>query len=236
LSESHELILAQEQDVQVKEMEPSKLKDLVGSLILTDQRLLFVEANEEHVYYIGSGILSKRSATFRYANIDDLAEIASNPNNFTISLNVISTAVGSEGILHPPELKVTWKTSDGSNARAVFKQELLTRRKKDLKDWAKVILGLKSGAIKIQRPNAIPPSIESLDGKILHVLGDMQEKGLFEIEEETERQFKQDLDPDSVEESCNRLVSQGFADKEVDSSGEPFFRKRSPLGEDNLSS
>lgn len=236
LSDSSELILAQMQDVIVKDSLPGKPKDLVGSLILTDRRLVFVEANREDNLYIGRGIISKRSETFRYADIDDLGEIASNQNNFSIPLKSVSEAIGSEGLLHPPELKVGWKDEAGAAARAVFREELITRRKKDLKDWARVILGLRDGRIVIRRPSTRPPSIDSLDGKILHVLGDMQEKGVFEIEEDAESAFKTDLDPDEVQAACDRLAVQGFLDKQEDSSGEAFYRKRSLLGEDDLSS
>ena len=148
----------------------------------------------------------------------------------------MTEAVGSEGILHPPELKVSWKQEDGADVRAVFREELITRRKKDLKDWAKVILGLRDDRITIRRPSSRPPSIDTLEGKILHVLGDMQEKGVFEIEEEAESAFKTNLDPDEVQAACDGLSAQGFLDKEQDTSGEAFYRKRSLLGEDDLSS
>ncbi len=63
----------------------------------------------------------------------------------------------------------------------------------------------------------------------------MQEKGVFEIEEETETQFKLDLDPDNVEAACEKLASMGFLDKTPDNSGEVFYRKISPLGDDDPS-
>jgi hypothetical protein len=235
LSEKNEIILAQEQDVVAKDDIPKSVKKIVGTLVLTEQRLLLVEANKEEDYDMGEGVLSKRSATFRYADVDDLGEISSNPNNFSITLNSITSATGSEGILHPPELKVKW-TVNGREEHAVFTEELIGGRKRDLKDWARVIQGLKAGTITIRRPSGQPPSMDSLEGRILHVLGDMQEKGVFEIEQDTESAFNIDLDPDQVEASAEKLASSGFLDKTVDKSGDSFYRKRSPLGEDDLSS
>ncbi len=45
-----------------------------------------------------------------------------------------------------------------------------------------------------------------------------------------------DLDTDRVEAACKKLSSMGFVDETPDNSGETFYRKRSPLGEDDLSS
>jgi hypothetical protein len=234
-----EIILAQEEDVELKDDSRGKniKKKLIGTLILTSQRLIFVEANQEDVVSAGVGPFSRRAATYRYADIQDLGEISpANPNNLEILLSAIEDASGSEGITHPPELKVAWKKEDGAQHRVVFIEELINDRKKDLKDWAKVIQGLQAGTIAIRRPTALPPGIDSLDGKILHVMGDMQEKGPFEIEEETESEFHLDLDPDDVQAACEKLTVQGFLDKTHDRSGEAFYRKRSPLGEDDLSS
>ncbi len=235
MSAENEIILAQEQDVEVKDNVSGKMKNIVGSLILTDKRLIFVEANKEEDLDIGSGPLSKRSATVRYADVDDLEEVLSNANNLLIPLGSIVKASGSEGILHPPELKVMWKANSGQVNQAVFTEELIGARKKDLKDWAKTIQGLRDGTIKIQKLSSPIPGIESLEGKILHVLGDLQQKGVFEIEQETESEFKIDLDPEAVEVACEKLASLGFLDRNPDPSGEVFYRKRSPLGEDDLS-
>ena len=147
----------------------------------------------------------------------------------------MTSVSGSEGIFHTPELKVTWKTDSGVKSEE-FTEDIIGGRKKDIKDWAKVIQSLKSGKIMIQRLPNPPPSIDSLEGKILHMLGDMQEKGTFEIEEEVESEFKLDIDIDLVEEACEKLASLGLVDKNPDSSGDVFYRKRSPLGEDEYSS
>lgn len=236
MSAENEIILAQEQDVQVKDNIPGKMKSVVGTLVLTDRRLLMVEANKEEELDLKMGGFTKRSATFRYADIDDLDEVTSNPNNISIRLNSIVSAVGTEGILRPPELKISWRLESGVINNAVFTEELIGGRKKGLKDWARIILGVRDGTTKIQRPTMSTPSVDSLEGKVLHVLGDMQEKGVFEIEDETETEFKVDLDPDVVESACENLASTGFLDKTIDSSGEIFYRRKSPLGNDDLSS
>jgi hypothetical protein len=236
LSQDNEIILAQEEDVLLKDNVPGKMKDLAGTLVLTDRRLLFVEANKEEEVNVGASPVSGRYVTVRYSDVEDLNEVPVNPNNLTILLNSIETAKGSEGIFHPPELKVTWKGEGGQLENATFTEELINDRKKDLKDWAKVINGLKSGTIVPNKPKGAMPDSDSLEGKILHILGDMQEKGPMEIEEETEGEFKIDLDPDRVEAALKKLFLMGFLDETPDKSGETFYRKRSPLGEDDLSS
>jgi hypothetical protein len=66
----------------------------------------------------------------------------------------------------------------------------------------------------------------------------MQDKGCFEIQGEVERQFKPEgeLDSDDIERACQELVSTGLVTVQGDPSGDNFYRKRSPLGEDDLSS
>ncbi|MGH2637941.1 MAG: hypothetical protein ACRDF4_01430, partial [Rhabdochlamydiaceae bacterium] len=109
-------------------------------------------------------------------------------------------------------------------------------RKIDLKDWARVIDSLKAGTIKIEYPKVPAPSSDTLEGKILYVLGDMQDKGMLEIEEQAEEYFKLELEPDDVETACKKLVSVGLVDAVDSESGDSFYRKRSPLGRDDLSS
>jgi hypothetical protein len=236
LSQDSEVILAQEEGVVLKDNVPGTMKNLVGTLVLTDRRLLFVEADKEEEVNVGVSPVSGRYATVRYADVQDLSEVSANSNNLSIPLSSIQTVNGSGGILRPPELKVTCKASSGQLEHAMFSEELINDRKKSLKDWAKVINGLNAGTIIPKKPSAPVPGVDSMEGKILHVLGDMQEKGQFEIEEETEKEFKIDLDPDQVEAACKKLSSMGFLDETPDNSGETFYRKRSPLGEDDLSS
>jgi hypothetical protein len=223
LSTSDEIILTQEQSATRKADSGEKIQ---GTLVLTDKRLLFVVANKEED--IGAG-------TLRYADVDDLKNIPASPHNLSVTIASIERVSGSEGIIHTPELKIDWK-ENGELRHTEFFEEIFGGRKKDLRDWAKVIEGLRAGKISINRPRNPPPSMDTLEGKILNVLGDMQEKGVFEIEEEVETTFQIDSDPDQVEAACDKLVDEGLLDKTPDKSGDNFYRKRSPLSEDDLSS
>ena len=66
----------------------------------------------------------------------------------------------------------------------------------------------------------------------MHILADMQEKGVFEIEGEVEDEYKVDLDPDEVQAACDTNRSQGLVERIPDPSGDVFYRRLSPLGED----
>jgi hypothetical protein len=70
----------------------------------------------------------------------------------------------------------------------------------------------------------------------MHVLADMQEKGIFAIEDAVETEYKVDLDPDVVQSACDSLSSQNLLVRSPDSSGDAFYRRASPLGEDSPSS
>jgi len=233
LSGDSEFILAQEQSVTARAGQ--KIKEVQGTLVLTNRRLLFVAATQEEVDVVpGIYRTPKVVLHFRYTDIEDLIGIPEDPSNLSILLSSILEVKGHEAIVRDPRLEITW--NENSNERkAEFVQELTGGRKKNLNDWAKIILGLKSGSIK---PRYIVqyPSLDTLEGKILRILGDMQEKGLYEIENRVEEEFKLDLDPDDVEASCNNLVKQGLVDFIDDNGNDSFFRKRSPLGEDDLSS
>ena len=74
------------------------------------------------------------------------------------------------------------------------------------------------------------PDRDTLGGRILTVLADMQEKGLMTIEDEVEKRFGIDLDPDEVKTTCEELAGEGLL-KTQDGS---FFVKVSPLGSDDL--
>jgi hypothetical protein len=64
----------------------------------------------------------------------------------------------------------------------------------------------------------------------------MQEKGVMEIEEAVESEYEVELDPDEVQAACDRLSSQHLLIRSPDSSDYMFYRRASPLGEDDLSS
>jgi hypothetical protein len=138
-------------------------------------------------------------------------------------------------MLERPHLQVTWL--EGADTKSLLFIETLTgrSRKKNLSDWAPTIEKLKAGNLVLVPLPAIP-GVETLEGRVMRVLGDMQEKGLIEIQGEVEEQFKLKLDPDDVEGACEKLVSIGSITRQDYESGDSFFRKRSPLGEEDLSS
>jgi len=218
---NQELILAQEQSVLSK----SGLgKEIQGTLVLTNSRLLFVAATAEDAPALGL------SAVRFYSDVEDLNSVGQNPSNISIPLASILTPKGHAGMMTNPNLKI--KYNDGSSEKnAEFIQTITGGRKKNLNDWAKIIEDLRNGKIKIKIPSWLPDK-NSLESRIVDTLADLQEKGIFEIEAEIETKYKIDLDPDKVEEACNNLVSKGILEKEA----EDFYRLPSPLGIDDLSS
>lgn len=118
---------------------------------------------------------------------------------------------------------------------AEFTEEFTGRRKKNLNDWAAVIQSLKKGNLNLVTVPKTPP-IDTLEGKIVHVLSDMQEKGIFSIEKEVEEKFKISVDPDEIQAASDKLAKDGAVDRFPDSGGDVYYRRRSPLGEDDLSS
>jgi hypothetical protein len=216
-----ELILAQEQSVLNKS---GMGKEIQGTLVLTNSRLLFVATTEEDSSSFGL-------STIRYStDVEDLNLIGQSPSNISIPLDAILMTKGSKGIMTNPNLKIKYRVGPSEN-NVEFVQTIIGGRKKNLNDWAGVIANLKDGKIKIKIPSSLP-SNDTLEGRIINSLADLQEKGIFEIEKEIETKYKVDLDPDGVEEACNNLVSKGILEKK----SEDFYRLTSPLGDDDLSS
>jgi hypothetical protein len=233
--EHEEIMLAQEESVVNK---VGLLKEVQGTLILTDRRLIFVTAGKEAKEdLVGRIPFPYETLTMRYADVEDLSSIPPDPSNFSILLDEIELDRGSDSVVTKPTLRIKWKDENGMERSNEFMADSEHRgRKVDLANWSDVINRLKDGSLKIRYPKAPYPKIGTLEGKILYTLGDMQEKGSLDIEEETEEAFKIELEPDDVDEACRKLVSQGFLDEIDDPSGDNFYRKRSPLGEDDLSS
>ncbi len=217
---SREIILAQEQGV----LHKSGIgRESQGSLVLTNKRVLFVGANTEEVFAQGLDRI-------RYADVEDLDSIGQSSSNISIPLETIVEAKGSKGVMTNPNLKLKYNLGS-SEESAEFVQTAIGGRKKNLNDWAKVIDDLKGGKIVIKIPTSLPEK-DSLEGRIIESLSDLQEKGIFEIEEEIETKYKLDLDPDKVEQACGNLVSKGILERK----GSEFYRLPSPLGMDDLSS
>lgn len=230
-------MLAQEQGVVMreagaaKELEGQLGGELEGTLLLTNHRLLFVCSNEQEDDVRG-GLGTMRLV---YSDVEDLASIPGGENNVFIELTSISSVKGHTGHVTKPSLEVKWQEGTGEKGR-VFIEHLTGRsRRRNLNDWAKVMERLKTGEQKlVQLPQ--PPTTDTLDGKVYRVLADMQRKGVFEIEEEAEKQFGSKLDPDDVQAACDRLVNSGLLKKIPDPSGDNYYQKCSPLGEDELNS
>jgi hypothetical protein len=231
------MILAQEQGAIMRSGGASKELEAEfgvgtreGTLVLTNKRLIFVCTDDKGedlpIGYFGDHLLL-------YSEVEDLDRIPNQSPNVFIPLTTAS-AKGHRGELGRPSLEVSWKDSNGSHD-LVFTETLTGRRKRNLNDWAPVIGGIKSGTQKlITLPN--PPSTETLEGKVMHVMADMQEKGLFEIEESVEREYNVELDPDEVQAASDRLSSHHLLIRSPDPSGDVFYRRASPLGEDDFSS
>jgi hypothetical protein len=219
LSSASELVLAEEQDVLYR---VSAGREIEGTLVLTNERLLFVVGKQEEDLQFGRRM--------RFTDVEDLNSIPQDPSNLSIPLASIEMDKGSAGILRKPELKVKWNDS-GKDRSAEFVETLLGSRKKNLNDWAKLIGRLKSGEARLAIPSNVPGR-DKLEGKILYVLADYQEKGPLEIESEVEKQFSIDLDPDAVEASCENLRTLGLVIRRH-SYGLDSYKKVSPLAPEN---
>ncbi|MHB1909074.1 MAG: hypothetical protein ACYCQJ_09440 [Nitrososphaerales archaeon] len=251
---SQEIILAEEQDVIYKPTHLGLKDSLEGTIVLTNKRLIFACGSEKIEEFSNQATknepleekVSKESANLgmdlvggnaplTYSDVQDLKSIPPSEKNLFVPISSIQQIKGHSGFIGRPNLKVRWQ-GEGKEYETEFQQILTSsERKKKLSDWAGVIQKLKSGSLFIQSLPALP-STDTLEGKISYVMGDMQTKGTLEIEQEVEARFKVDLEPDDVERACAELASQKILDVIDDGSGDLFYKKRSPLGEDDLSS
>jgi hypothetical protein len=241
MSKDDEIILAQEQGATIraggreKEVEAEfGVGTVEGTLVLTNKRLIFVCTNEQEEYLPPeTGVNPMGKIRLVYSDVEDLSAVPTGSPNIFVPLASITSVKGHEAKLGRPSLEVTWSDKSGDH-RSVFAETLTGRRKRNLNDWATIIENLKAGKQKlISLPTS--PSTDSLEGQIVRVLSDMQEKGVFEIEEAVETEFKVDLDPDEIQAACDKLASRGLLVRYPDSSGDVFYRRVSPLGEDNPS-
>jgi hypothetical protein len=248
---SNEIILTQEQSVTGKFVGPPK-RELEGTLVLTNKRMIFVAADQT----IGPGGLDGEPAGEKiaretsnlgmdmvggslrvsYADVEDLSKISEDPKNLIIPISSITSVTGHRGLVSSPNLKLNWKDSKGETASVEFHQILTnSSRKKNLSDWANVVQKLRDGTLTINSPDQLPAK-DSLEGRVYYVMGDMQTKGNLQIEEETEERFGIELEPEEVQTACDKLVGMGLLDEISDPSGDSFYKKHSPLGENDLSS
>jgi len=200
-----------------------------GTLVLTNRRLIFV-CTDEKGESLPVGYFSRK--LLLYSEVEDLESVPVRLPNIFIPLESVSAKGHREG-LGRPSLEVSWKDDEGHHD-AIFTETLTGKRKRNLNDWATVITRINNGTQNlITLPKA--PATDSLEGKVMHIMADMQEKGLFEIEEDVESEFDIDLDPDEVQDACDRLSSQHFLVRSPDSSGDVYYRRTSPLAEDSQS-
>jgi len=201
-----------------------------GTLVLTDRRLVYVHGNEKEEDLRVGAWSAKR---LFFSEVEDLVSMRLDSESIEIPLPNIVKVTGHGGEAISPKLVVNW--TDGAPKSTEFVQQITGgSRRKNLNDWAKVIEKLKANQLKIKSlPQA--PGPDTLEGRVFAVLGDMQEKGPLAIEEEVEEHYKVDLDPDDVEEACDRLAAAGLVRKTAPPGEDPYYRKDSPLGDDDLS-
>jgi hypothetical protein len=235
-------MIAQEQAVVCKK---GLVKSVQGTLILTTNRLIF-SCGAEKIESMSKDTRNERASDkvsdetdnialgfqgelgiLSYSDVESLSSIPPDPSNIFIPISSIKSVSGHKGIVGMPRLKVKW--AEGNVEKEAEFEQTITGKKRNLSEWAELILGLQSGTLHIADLPKIPP-VDTLEGKVAQVMGDMQEKGIFEIEQQVEREFELDLDPDAVEQACEKLVSLGVLTRAEDSSGEAFYRKVSPIG------
>ncbi|MDA4115409.1 MAG: hypothetical protein OK442_02500 [Thaumarchaeota archaeon] len=202
-----------------------------GTLVLTDRRLVYVHGSEKEESLRIGGFSAKR---LFFSDVESLDSMPMDSASLEIQISVIAKVAGHHGEAIAPKLEVTW-TEGGSNRATEFVQQISgASRRRNLNDWAKVIDKLRANQLKITPPPPTPES-DTLEGRIMGVLGDMQEKGLLTVENEVEERYKVDLDPDVVEAACEKLVAAGLLVKGDARYEDVFYRKASPLGADDLS-
>ncbi|MDG6933142.1 MAG: hypothetical protein JRN68_00415 [Nitrososphaerota archaeon] len=238
IKDDAELLLAEEQGVLNRKVGAKYAleevfhvgRDAQGTLLLTSRRIVFLIGNRQEDLPEFQG---RRGKSIVYSDIE--GGIPKEGLDIDVPLGSLVKIEGVRGGIENPRLIVVWKGEDGKTNQTEFVQEITGSRKKNLNDWAEAILKLKSGEIK---PVALPdePPLSTLKGKIFSVLGDMQEKGLFTIEDEVETAFGLDLSPDDVESACNELVAEGLVEKVSLKDGGTYYKRKSPLGDYDLSS
>lgn len=203
-----------------------------GTLVLTDRRLVYVHGDEKEAD-IRVGALSAKRLYF--SDVESLNSMAMDSASVEVPLSKITKVAGHSAKAVAPKLEVRWTDARGAARSTEFVQQITGgSRRRNLNDWAKVIEKLKAGKMTVkQLPSA--PAGDTLEGRVLEALGDMQEKGALVLEEEIEGRYKVALDPDDVEAACGKLVAAGLARRFAPKGEDPYYTKVSPLGEDDLS-
>jgi len=203
-----------------------------GTLVLTDRRLVYVHGDEKEESVRIGGFSAKR---LFFSDVENLRSMPLDSESVEIPISKIVKVVGHHGEAIAPKLEVNWAEGGGAIRATEFVQQISgASRRKNLNDWAMVIEKLKAKQLTIV-PSPPAPGAETLEGRVLGVLGDMQEKGLLTIENEVEERYKVDLDPDDVEAACEKLIDAGLILKPMPRYEDVYYRKASPLGADDLS-
>lgn len=236
--QNDEVMLAQEQGVIMKgvglkkELEGGFAEELGGTLVLTNRRLIFVSTNEKEDRLPVLGLVPTKMNVL-YSDVEELRSIPMTAGNLFVSISSISSVRGHKTELTRPSLEVKWREGSEENGRTFVEVVTGRSRRRNLNDWAPVIERLKTGDQKLT-PVPKAPGVDTLEGKIMRILSDMQWRGVLGIEEEIEESFKTELDPDEVQAACDKLSSQGLLKRRPES-GDVYYRKCSPLGDDDLS-
>jgi hypothetical protein len=236
-----EIILAQEQGVinhgvgMVQEMEAAieeAKNESEGTLLLTNENLVYVKGNIVEKMPEAIGGLSSLSKSIVYADIDDISQAKSDPSSIWIPINAIVSATGHKRIAQSPKLQVTW--NDGTKKQTEFIEQVTGgSRRKNLNDWAPVIMKLKEGKQQFKLLPAAP-SDDTVEGKVFRVMSDYDERGPLTIELEVEKRYGVDLELEEVSEACDKLLKLGLIETISAKNEEPFYAKVSPLGPDSL--
>lgn len=223
-----EVILAEERNVILK----SKKSD--GTLVLTNKRFLFVPATESDMPGFGQLSIGYYRISQYFSDVKDLKDlpIEGQGDFLSIRLRSITNVVARKGFLRPT-LKVEWRADDLSTRDAEFLQKFVGKSKRiNLTDWATAIGKITGGASffapKLPDYSSIGQD-DVIAQTIIKVLSDLQEKGLYEIEHEIERdhyEIGQEIDSDELRSKCDSLVKGGILS--VDETGE-FYWIRSPI-------
>lgn len=239
-----EIILAEEEAVinrgvgmlQGMEADLDLGRQTEGNLVLTNLRLVYAHGGQREVD-IPVGNIDPFETLGRkrlfISNVDDLDDIPYDPANVTIQIASVTSARGRHAPGMAPRLEVRWRDGGVSKVTEFVEQETGRSRRRNLNNWAAVIERLRDGKQKIVNLPS-QPGRDTLEGKILFNLADMQEKGVLTIEQELEKRFDLDLDPEQVEQACENLVAQRLVQRTSPRGEGGFYVKISPLGEDDL--
>jgi hypothetical protein len=236
-TENGEVMLAQEQGTIMreagfkKELEGSLGGEVEGTLILTNRRLIFVTTNEKEYDLRTSPIRPIMKRIF-YSEVEDLDSIPTDPGNVFVPISSISSVTGHHAVPASPSLQVRWREGGEEKGRVFIEVVTGRSRRKNLNDWATVIDQLKKGTQKLI-PLPKTPTADTLEGKIMRVQADMQWRGVLGLEEEVENNFNIKLEVDEVQASCDKLCGQGVLKQKLER-GDQFYRKASPLGDNDL--